>query len=79
VLAFSATAVAAAPAPQDREPLQREKPSSVPVPPKPVATPEINLAGAPAALMLLAGSIAILSGPRQRRRTLIGTGSLLPS
>lgn len=79
LLTFSAPALATGPALQDREPLPREKTSSVPAQTKPVDTPEIDLAGAPAALVLLAGSIAILSGPRLRRRTRIATGPVSSS
>jgi hypothetical protein len=67
-LAFSAPALAIEPTLRDREPLQRPSTSSVSAQTTPVAAPEVDLAGAPAAFTLLLGSIAILSGVRPRRR-----------
>jgi len=65
-LTLSAPVLSTEPALHDREP-QQQKTTSAPASAKPVAAPEIDLAGAPAALALLAGSIAILSGRRRQR------------
>jgi hypothetical protein len=67
-LGLSAPALAIEPTLRDREPLQRTSTSSVSTQTKPVGAPEVDLAGAPAALTLLVGSIAILSGLRPRPR-----------
>jgi hypothetical protein len=68
-LVFAARAFATEPVLHDREPLSRSKPDAPPPVTKPLAAPEFDLAAAPGALALLAGSIAIYSARRTQKRS----------
>jgi hypothetical protein len=66
-LVFAVRAFAAEPVLHDREPASR-KPVTPPPVTHPLVAPEFDLAAAPGALALLAGSMAIYSARRKQKR-----------